>query len=586
MSDTKAGSYEDYVLAAIQELQRSKQTHYLMTYINSYNYSFIENNIINASDLVNLNQISGGIEYSCNFNEQILFNNIQQSLNEKQYQKVVFLIEQYETQTSVKNNIDPCLEFIKIKAIYLFWMDNINFSSILNDGLSLNDDMDYQPDGTNNHSIIAMINAASFNLTDADTKFGCFAQPINLTSILEKISKLILSLDKSKSPYILSALYLLSGKLLLMKNEKAYAVDKLTRALKFDPYNWEAYEEIIKSISAPNEIVILSEHLAEEVNQTILFDFFQIKCWDEFFESIDAELYIELLTTTINIFPKSKFLLTKNADLAYKLNDLPQSEFLYEQLLESYPFCLDTMFNYSNILYVTEDYPKLKDLMIKAKSINEMSCTYQAIHGNLESLIRNNEKAIIHFKTAIKLAKTDFAKKCKLYVLIGHEFVELGNYHAAIFAYRNAIKQDHKDYAAWMGLGFAYDILDQPKFAIYYYQKCIALKNEDPRGWRSIAASYIKVDKLNLAYKALEKAYEFSELRAKKMSVVEEILNVLKKMNDVEKQEQWLKSIIEYPEPDEYHEKATDMLAELYRSTGRSDEAQRLELSKYGDPAF
>lgn len=584
MTDNKASFYTGCILDVIEQIQKSKRSHYLMGHIYKRNYKFIQNNIIEANCLVDLNQLTGNIEYNCNINEQILYDNIIQHLNKKQYQQVSFIIEQYEREVSFKDSIDPYLEFIKIRTAFLFWLDNINFTSILNDGLSENDDINHHFEGIKKLEPLLSVNTVSTNFIDADVKFGISSQRINITTILEKISKLILSLDKSEHQYILSALYSLSGSLLLIKNEKAYAVDKLTRALKYDPYNWEAYEAIAKSISLPNEIVLLSEHISKNIKQTILFDFFQIKCWDIFFESIDAELYIDLLTTTLESFPKSKFLLTKNAELAYKLNDLPQSKYLYEQLLKRYPFCLDTMFHYSNILYVSEDYPKLRELMIRAKGISEISCECQAISGNMESLMRNNEKAIMHFRNAIKLAKTDSSKKCKLYVLIGHEFVELGNYNAAIYAYRNAIKHDHKDYAAWMGLGFAYDALDQSKFAIYYYQKCIALKNEDPRAWKSIASSYTKIDKLNLAYQALVKAYKLSEQRTKKMAIADEIIPLLEKMNDVEKLEQWLKCILEYPEPDEHYEKALSMLAELYRSSGRIQEAEDIELSRCQEP--
>lgn len=583
MTDNKASFYTGCVIDAIEQTQKSKRSHYLMGYIYKQNYEFIQNNIIEANSLIDLNQITGHITYNCNVNEQILFDNIIENLYKKQYQQVSFIIEQFEKEVSFRNSIDPYLEFIKIKTAFLFWLDNINFTSILNDGLSENDDIDLHVESIKKMKPLQSLNTVSTNFIDADVKFGISSQPINITTILEKISKLILSLDKNEHHYILSALYSLSGNLLLIKNEKAYAVDKLTRALKFDPYNWEAYEAIVKSISLPNEIVLLSEHISKNIRETILYDFFQIRCWDVFFESIDAELYIDLLTTTLESFPKSKFLLTKNAELAYKLNDLPQSKFLYEQLLKRFPFCLDTMFNYSNILYVSEDYPQLRELMIRAKGISEVSCECQAIRGNMESLMRNNENAIMHFRNAIKLAKTDSSKKCKLYVLIGHEFVELGNYNAAIFAYRNALKHDHRDYAAWMGLGFAYDALNQSKFAIYYYQKCIALKNEDPRAWKSIASSYTKIDKLNLAYEALVKAYKLSEQRTKKMAIADEIIPLLEKMKDTQKLEQWLKSILEYPEPDEYSEKALGILAELYRSMGRIQEAENIELSKYRD---
>jgi anaphase-promoting complex subunit 8 len=77
------------------------------------------------------------------------------------------------------------------------------------------------------------------------------------------------------------------------------------------------------------------------------------------------------------------------------------------------------------------------------------------------------------------------------WTLMGHEFVELKNSHAAIEAYRKAIgvsgmmKQvpqadgtdvNAKDYRAWYGLGQAYELLDMPMYAIEYYNQATALR--------------------------------------------------------------------------------------------------------------
>lgn len=81
------------------------------------------------------------------------------------------------------------------------------------------------------------------------------------------------------------------------------------------------------------------------------------------------------------------------------------------------------------------------------------------------------------------------------WTLMGHEFVELKNSHAAIEAYRKAIGQCHprqlrfgsepsaeeadinaKDYRAWYGLGQAYELLDMPMYAIEYYNQATTLR--------------------------------------------------------------------------------------------------------------
>ena len=75
------------------------------------------------------------------------------------------------------------------------------------------------------------------------------------------------------------------------------------------------------------------------------------------------------------------------------------------------------------------------------------------------------------------------------WTLMGHEFVELKNSHAAIEAYRKGIgSYEHlipsnsladinpKDYRAWYGLGQAYELLDMPLYAIEYYNQATSLR--------------------------------------------------------------------------------------------------------------
>jgi anaphase-promoting complex subunit 8 len=81
------------------------------------------------------------------------------------------------------------------------------------------------------------------------------------------------------------------------------------------------------------------------------------------------------------------------------------------------------------------------------------------------------------------------------WTLMGHEFVELKNSHAAIEAYRKAVGRSScllhlaneyvltrtdvnaKDYRAWYGLGQAYELLDMPMYAIEYYNQATALRS-------------------------------------------------------------------------------------------------------------
>jgi anaphase-promoting complex subunit 8 len=54
---------------------------------------------------------------------------------------------------------------------------------------------------------------------------------------------------------------------------------------------------------------------------------------------------------------------------------------------------------------------------------------------------------------------------------MGHEYIELKSAERAIDAYRHAVDINDNDYRAWYGLGQAYEMLQMPLYALYYYDK-------------------------------------------------------------------------------------------------------------------
>lgn len=79
------------------------------------------------------------------------------------------------------------------------------------------------------------------------------------------------------------------------------------------------------------------------------------------------------------------------------------------------------------------------------------------------------------------------------WTLMGHEYLEMKNSHAAIEAYRRGIGMtileyleyfhaqvfadiNKKDYRAWHGLGQAYELLDMPQYTLHYFQRSTALR--------------------------------------------------------------------------------------------------------------
>ena len=94
------------------------------------------------------------------------------------------------------------------------------------------------------------------------------------------------------------------------------------------------------------------------------------------------------------------------------------------------------------------------------------------ILANYYALKGMHEKAIVYFKRTLKLNRNYLAA----WILLGHEYLELHNYRAALESYRTAVDIDQTDYRAWFGLGQVYEVLGLFPYAIYNYQKAILIR--------------------------------------------------------------------------------------------------------------
>ena len=113
------------------------------------------------------------------------------------------------------------------------------------------------------------------------------------------------------------------------------------------------------------------------------------------------------------------------------------------------PFRMEEVDIYSNMLYVMDKKAKLGKLAHEYAEINphraEVCCLIGALRsfvrkqqltlGNYYSSRSDHTKAITYFKRSLMLNR----EYLPAWTLMGHEFVELKNSHAAIEAYRKAI---------------------------------------------------------------------------------------------------------------------------------------------------
>lgn len=197
---------------------------------------------------------------------------------------------------------------------------------------------------------------------------------------------------------------------------------------------------------------------------------FQIKTLNLLNNPSDNEVALCDRLLQDDLFPQSLYVMSLRACALYHLHgtritffvnpnsvdrrvtpDFGSAELQFKKILAVDPFRVDDMDVYSNILYVTENRLELSklahDFLALDKDKPEICCLvgrpkslcYLEAHltspGNHYSLRAEHEKAIKYFRRATQLDRTYLSA----WTLMGHEYIEMKNSHAAIEAYRKAV---------------------------------------------------------------------------------------------------------------------------------------------------
>ncbi|CUM64482.1 uncharacterized protein PRCAT00002087001 [Priceomyces carsonii] len=319
-----------------------------------------------------------------------------------------------------------------------------------------------------------------------------------------RLSKLIQESENyhSKNPEN-AFLYYLNGMVYNKKKKYSLAQTNLFNSLTLFPYNWSCWQELIASLNSFDEAISFINQVKSSKNpitSNVMFQFFEVVILQEFYQQSNS--LADSLAHLIDIFPDFSFLKIQKFLVAYHGLDYFQAEHIFDQILLDDPLRLDDLDTYSNMLYVMEKKSKLSFLAQFASQVDKFRPETCCIIANYHSMKCEHEKAIMYYKRALILNKNCLSA----WTLMGHEFVELKNSHAAIESYRRAVDTNPKDFRAWYGLGQAYEVLDMHLYALYYYQRATNLQPLDKRMWQATGNCYEKIDKLEEAIKSFEKA--------------------------------------------------------------------------------
>lgn len=324
-------------------------------------------------------------------------------------------------------------------------------------------------------------------------------------SLNSKLSKIVHELDSyyARGGKPNAFLHYLNGIIYNKKKKYDLARKSLYQSLRLFPFNWSCWQELIASFTTYDEALTFINKIKSSSSllaSNIMFQFFEVVILQEFYQQL-ASLSSNI-AGLLEIFPHFNFLKVQQFLVAYHGLDYFQAEAIFDQILIDDPLRLDDLDTYSNMLYVMEKRSKLAFLAQFSSLIDKFRPETCCIVANYHSMKCEHEKAIMFYKRALTLNKNCLSA----WTLMGHEFVELKNSHAAIESYRRAVDTNPKDFRAWYGLGQAYEVLDMHLYALYYYQRATNLQPLDKRMWQALGNCYEKIDKLEEAVKSFEEA--------------------------------------------------------------------------------
>ncbi|KAJ6809754.1 anaphase-promoting complex subunit 8 [Iris pallida] len=269
----------------------------------------------------------------------------------------------------------------------------------------------------------------------------------------------------------------LYGIILKDKGCQSKAVAVLVDSVNTYPWNWSAWSELLSLCTTTDILRNLS------LKNHWMKDFFVASAYQELKMHEEALKKFEYL---LGVFRFSDYIHSQIATAQYGLRELDDAEVIFEEILRTDPYRVDSMDIYSNLLYAKECFSSLSFLAHRVFLTDKYRPESCCIIANYYSLKGQHEKSVIYFRRALKLNR----KYLSAWTLMGHEFVEMKNTPAAIDAYRRAVDINPRDYRAWYGLGQTYEMMGMPFYALHYFKKSSYLQPSDARLWIAMAQCY------------------------------------------------------------------------------------------------
>ncbi|CAP33547.1 Protein CBG15203 [Caenorhabditis briggsae] len=269
-----------------------------------------------------------------------------------------------------------------------------------------------------------------------------------------------------------------------------------------EPRLWPAWESLTLLIQDIED----ADSFATSVESLWMADWFMVLVLQRFQQhSMAIQKAEQLVARGLSGFP---MIITKIASCSNARHDHDQAIANFEDVRKMDPYRLTDLHLLSDSLYIRNDHKKLSELAQDVYESHKFRWETCCIVANYHAMRRDSEHAIKFFQRALRL-NPGFAA---LWVLIGHEFMEMKNHAAACVSYRRAIEIDPADHRGWYGLGQMYDIMKMPAYSLYYYQEAQKCKPHDSRLLVALGEVYAKLQEIEDAEKCFTGAYLFGDV--------------------------------------------------------------------------
>ncbi|KAF1763565.1 hypothetical protein GCK72_011831 [Caenorhabditis remanei] len=285
---------------------------------------------------------------------------------------------------------------------------------------------------------------------------------------------------------------------------KVEAEKSFKNVITREPRHWPAWEGLTLLISdiedADNFVIQLDSR------SLWMSDWFMVLVLQRFHQhSMAIQKAEQLVQRGMTGIP---MIITKIAACSNARHDHDQAIANFEDVREMDPYRLTDLHLLSDSLYIRNDQKKLSALAMELYKVHKFRWETCCVVANYHAMRRDSEHAIKFFQRALRL-NPGFAA---LWVLIGHEFMEMKNNAAACVSYRRAIEIDPADHRGWYGLGQMYDIMKMPAYSLYYYQEAQKCKPHDSRLLVALGEVYTKLNRIEDAEKCFTGAYLFGDV--------------------------------------------------------------------------